>query len=152
MIRGRFSPLDGQLYLGGLFSWAGSRQDQEGGLFRVQYRGGRVNIPTKLHAAEDGIAITFSDPLDRSASVETDRYSVRTWDLKRTKQYGSEHYNERELEIERAELDGDGRTLRLFLPDLKPTWGMEIVCRLKGSDGEEFRRVIHNTVHFLAPR
>jgi hypothetical protein len=152
MIRGRFSPLDGQLYLGGLFSWAGSRQEQQGGLFRVQHRGGRVNMPVGLHATEDGIEITFSDPLDRRASTETDRYSVRTWDLKRTKQYGSEHYNERELEVERAELAEDGRTLRLAIPDLQPTWGMEIICRLKGSDGAEFRRVIHNTVHFLAPR
>ncbi len=48
MIRGRFSPHDGQLYVGGMFSWAGSRQDQEGGLFRVRYKGGRVDMPVAL--------------------------------------------------------------------------------------------------------
>ncbi len=152
MIRGRFSPLDGQLYLGGMFSWAGSRQDQEGGLFRVQYRGGRVDLPLELHAFEDGMDITFSDPLDRESVDQLDRYHVTVWDLKRTEEYGSKHYNERQLSVTSARLADDQRTLQLEIAELEPTWGMEIVCRLQGTDGREFRRVIHNTVHFLTPR
>lgn len=152
MIRGRFSPLDGQLYLGGMFSWAGSRQEQEGGLFRVQYRGARADLPIELHAVDEGIDVTFSDPLDAAAASEVDRYRVKVWDLKRTRNYGSKHFNERELPVSSARLDQDQRTIQLTIPDLKPTWGMEIVCRLKGSDGREFRRVIHNTIHYTSPR
>ena len=152
MIRGRFSPYDGQLYLGGMFSWASSRQEQEGGLFRVKYRGGPVEMPVELHAFQDGIDITFSDPVDRSAVGDLDRYRVTVWDLKRTKEYGSKHYDEHELPVVAAVLADDQRTVRLTIPQLKPTWGMEIVCRLKGNDGREFRRVIHSTVHFTNTR
>jgi hypothetical protein len=135
-----------------MFSWAGSRQEQEGGLFRVHYRGGPVDLPVALHAFEDGIDITLSDPVDRAAVDELDRYKVKTWDLRRTKNYGSKHFNEKELAVTAASLGEDLRTLRLTIPDLQPTWGMEIICRMKGVDGREFRRVIHNTIHFTNER
>jgi hypothetical protein len=150
MIRGRFSPLDGQLYVGGMFSWASSRQEQEGGLFRVAYKGGGIDLPVELRATEAGIDITFSDALDRQTSGQVDRYRVTVWNLKRTKNYGSEHFDERELDVSAAELLDDDQTVRLQIPDLEPTRGMEIVCRLKSADGKEFRRIIHNTIHQLA--
>jgi putative heme-binding domain-containing protein len=152
MIRGRFSPHDGQLYVGGMFSWAGSRQEQEGGLFRVRYKGARVDMPVGLRAVDGGIDLTFTDPLDAAAATDVHRYQVKVWDLKRTKNYGSEHFNERKLPISMAELTNDNKTIRIRIPDLQPTWGMEIACRLKTSEGKEFRRVIHNTVHQLGPR
>ena len=152
MIRGRFSPVDGQLYVGGMFSWAGSRQEQEGGLFRVTYKGGPVDLPIELQANKEGVDIKFSDRLDRPTSEDATRYEVKTWDLKRTKNYGSKHFNERSLKVTTAELLPDGKTVRLAIPDLEPTWGMEIICRLKSPSGNEFRRVIHNTIHHLGER
>lgn len=152
MIRGRFSPHDGQLYVGGMFSWAGSRQEQEGGLFRVRYKGARVDMPIGLRAVEGGAELAFTDPLDSESAADTNHYRVTVWDLKRTKKYGSEHYNERELAVTKAELSREGTTIQLYIPDLKPTWGMEISCRLRTSDGKDFRRVIHNTVHQLGTR
>jgi hypothetical protein len=152
MIRGRFSPLDGQLYVGGMFSWAGSRQEQEGGLFRVRSKGGRVDLPIGLHAFQGQIDITFTDPLDTTAASEIERYQVTAWDLKRTANYGSDHFNERALPIVSAELATDGKTIQLRIPELQPTWGMEIVCRLRTSEGNEIRRVIHNTIHHLSKR
>ncbi len=152
MIRARFSPADGQLYVGGMFSWAGSRQEQEGGLFRVRYKGNRVDLPVGLKALQDGVEITFSDPLDPDAASEPDRFQVTVWDLKRTKNYGSEHFNERKLQVTSAELSDDGTAVRLTIPGLEPTWGMEMICRLRTSDGKEVRRVIHNTIHQLSSR
>ena len=149
MIRGRFSPADGQLYVGGMFSWAGSRQDQEGGLFRVSYKGKPVGMPTKLKAAKGSIDITFSEEIDPTSVTDTGRYQVKAWDLKRTKQYGSKHFNERTLKVASAQLLPDMKTVRLQIPDVAPTWGMEIVCRLQSKNGNEFRRVIHNTIHQL---
>ena len=149
MIRGRFSPSDGQLYLGGMFSWAGSRQEQEGGLFRVSYKGQAVRMPTGLKATEETIDITFSEPLNSESASDTGRYKIKTWDLKRTKNYGSKHFNEKSLNIVAARLLPDGKTVRLTIPELAPTWGMEISCRLEDQQGSEFRRVIHNTVHQL---
>ena len=149
MIRGRFSPADGQLYLGGMFSWAGSRQEEEGGLFRVTYKGNPVSMPTQLKASKETIDITFSEPINPGSVGDTDRYEIKTWDLKRTKNYGSKHYNERSLEVVSAKLLPDMKTIRLTIPEVAPTWGMEIACRLQDQKGKEFRRVIHNTIHQL---
>ena len=152
MIRGRFSPYDGQLYVGGMFSWAGSRQEQEGGLFRVRYKGSRVDLPIGLRAVKGGMEVAFTDSLEAEAATDVKRYQVKVWDLKRTSSYGSEHFNERKLPVKSVLISNDRRTIQIRIPDLQPTWGMEIACRLKTSDGKEFRRVIHNTVHQLGDR
>jgi len=147
MIRGRFSPTDGQLYVGGMFSWAGSRQEQEGGLFRVRYRGGSHQLPIEIHAVDQGVEIKFTEPLDRKTAENPDQYLIKTWDLLRTKNYGSPHLNEASPQVTNATLMEDQRTIRLVIPELKPTRGMEITCNLMDSKGSKFTRVIHNTIY-----
>ena len=147
MIRGRFSPNDGQLYVGGMFSWAGSRQEQEGGLFRIRYRGGSHHLPTEIHARDGAIEITFSEALAPESAKDVGSYQVKTWDLKRTKNYGSPHINEQKREVTSAELLDDQHTVRLSLNDLSATRGMEIICELKDAKGITFKRVIHNTIY-----
>ena len=39
--------------------------------------------------------------------------------------------------------------MRLDIPDLAPTWGMEIKYRVKGTDGRAIAGVIHNTIHTM---
>ncbi len=151
MVRARFSPLDGQMYVGGMFAWASSRNQQEGGLFRVRYKGAPVNMPVDLRVTKDKLRITFSDPIDAESASELDRYSIKVWDLKRTAEYGSDHYNERQLQVESAKLSDDQKTVLISIPELKPTWCMEVVCRLKNREGTEFRRVIHNSIHHFGP-
>jgi hypothetical protein len=48
-----------------------------------------------------------------------------------------------------ATLEDDGRTIRLDLDGLQPTWGMEVRYNLRGSTGKPVRGVLHNTVHRL---
>ena len=42
-----------------------------------------------------------------------------------------------------------GNEVTLTIPDLAPTWGMSIQCKLKGANGEEFQRLIHNSIYKL---
>ena len=135
--RGRFHPNNGQLYGVGMFAWAGS-QKHDVGFFRVRATGKPSWQPLQLEAYTDRLEISFTDPLPKGSTFE-----VKTWDLKRTKSYGSKHYNEKKLSITRAEIDG--KKVRLYTKNLAPTWGMEIKCTL--NNGEE--RIIHNTVHTL---
>jgi hypothetical protein len=94
--------------------------------------------------------ITFSDPLDKDFVEKKAKYGVEIWDLKRTANYGSKHYNQQPLEVTSATLSDDGRTLYLEIEGLRPTWGMEIRCELKGpEDQESVTRVIHNSIHHL---
>ncbi|MFP6765236.1 MAG: DUF6797 domain-containing protein, partial [Planctomycetaceae bacterium] len=56
LIRGRFNPVDGQLYTCGMFAWAGS-QNQPGGFYRVRYTGKPVHLPVGLQARRGGMQL-----------------------------------------------------------------------------------------------
>lgn len=148
VMRGRFHPVDRQLYACGMFAWAGSAT-QPGGLYRIRYTGKPMYLPIGLRARRGAIEIALTDALDAKAAADAGRYAIKTWSLKRTANYGSQHYDEKPLAVDAAELLADGKTVRLRVSELKPTWGMEIVCRLKGADGSEHERVIHNSVFAL---
>jgi putative heme-binding domain-containing protein len=148
IMRGRFHPVDGQLYACGMYAWAGN-QTQPGGFYRVRYTGKPVIAPVGLAARRDGIAITFTGALDRSTATDPSGYSVRVWGLKRSVNYGSEHIDERPLTVRAAKLSADGRTVELAIPSLAPTWCMAITYAIRGAEGSEATGEIHNTIHQL---
>jgi hypothetical protein len=74
---------------------------------------------------------------------------VKTWDLLRSRKYGSKHYNEQTLSVTKAELGKDKKSIKLTIPQIKPTWGMEIQYRVKDDDGKELEGLIQNTIHQL---
>ena len=148
VMRGRFRPKDGHLYCCGMFSWAGN-QVQPGGFYRVRMTGKPVDLPVNLRATTNGVEITFTDALDRAVASDQRNYEIKVWGLQRSKEYGSKHINERTLPTKRASVSLDGRTVRLEVPDLAPTQGMEIKYRLKGTDGRTVANVIHNTIHHM---
>ncbi len=145
IMRGRFHPGNGQLYVCGLVGWA-SNQHQDGGFYRIRYTGHPANMPVALHAERGAFRITFTDELEAAPARNPGNYSVKVWGLKRTENYGSQHYSEHPLSVTAATLAADGRTVRLGIPDLAPTQGMEIKCSLRAKDGTAFSRTIHNTI------
>jgi putative heme-binding domain-containing protein len=148
VMRGRFHPRDGQLYLAGMFAWAGS-QTQPGGLYRLRYTGKPVHLPVELHATRNGMTITFSGLLDAKSAADVTNYRIKSWDLRRTKSYGSKHYNEKPLAVASARLGSDGRTVHLGIPDVAKTWCMEIDYRVRSAAGHAIKGRIHNTIHHL---
>ena len=148
IMRGRFHPGDGQLYCCGMFAWAGNQQ-QPGGLYRIRYTRRPVYLPVKLRARSTEIEVSFSGKLLAESARDVDNYNVRVWDLKRTKNYGSEHYNERQLEVVSARIEPDGQSVLLTIPELKPTWGMEIGYSLEAKEGQTFVGKIHNSIFAL---
>ncbi len=148
VMRGRFHPADGQLYLCGMFAWAGSATTP-GGLYRLRATGQPMHLPVELHATKSGLTLEFTEPLD-AASVKPENIHVKTWGLKRTANYGSEHYDEKQLVIHGTSLSNDGKTLSLDVDALQPTWCMEIHYALKSVDGKIIEGTIHNTIHQLS--
>jgi hypothetical protein len=148
VMRGRFHPANGQLYACGLYAWAGNRQG-DGGFYRVRATGKPAYLPISLHAGLKGVEIQFTDPLARDAAVDPGNYAVKIWSLKRSANYGSKHINEHDMEVTKATLTADNKSVFLEIPGLQPTWCMEIKCTLRGSDGASFTRTIHNTIHQL---
>jgi len=145
IMRGRFHPKDGQLYGCGMFAW-GSNQRQPGGFYRIRKTAKPAHLPIGLNATKTGVKITLSDEVD-PASVKPENFTIKAWNLKRTKSYGSKHYNENELKVTAATLEGN--QLHLTIPDLKPTWGMSIEMTLTDPAGKKITRLIHNSIFKL---
>ncbi|MFK7909361.1 MAG: DUF6797 domain-containing protein [Akkermansiaceae bacterium] len=150
IMRGRFHPGDGQLYGCGMYAWAGNRK-KPGGFYRIRATGNAANLPVGLTAVKSKVTVTFSDALDATSAANTANWTVEAWDLKRTKNYGSKHYNQRQWSVEKAIVSADGKTITLTIPDLAPTWGMSITANVKDQSGKPVKRVIHNTIHRLKP-
>ena len=148
VMRGRFHPLDGQLYLCGMFSWAGSAT-YPGGLYRLRATGQPMDLPVALHATKSSLKLTFTEPLDPS-SLDTKNVQITTWSLKRTAKYGSEHFDEKPLTVRSTSLSADSKTLTLDVADLRPTWCMQIKYAVQSAAKKPVVGVIHNTIHELA--
>ncbi len=151
VMRGRLQPRTGHLYTCGTYAWAGNQQ-RPGGFFRVRLTGKPIHLPVGLSAWRNGISLTFPSKLDPKEAANVRNFLVSTWSLKRTASYGSPHVGEKDLTVSRTSLSKDGKTLFLHLPDLKPTWCMEIGYVLKSVEGQEVVGVIHNTLHALRDR
>ena len=148
VMRPRFHPTDGSLLVCGMYAWAGN-QLQPGGFYRVRWTGKPADLPVGLAAKAGALELTFTDALDPKA-VDARSFDVKVWGLTRGKNYGSKHTDERPLAVATATVLADGKTVRLDLPDLAPTWCMEIKYRLRGADGRAVTGTVHNTIHELA--
>ena len=148
VMRGRFHPQDGQLYLCGMFAWAGAAT-QPGGFYRLRYTGQPVQLPVGLAAKKNGMSLRFSGPLDPETSRDLTHFTAKAWGLRRSANYGSPHLNEHPVAIRSAKLSEDGRELFLEMPEIAPTWCMEIRYALKSADGKPVNGVIHHTIHRL---
>ena len=154
IMRARFHPSNGQLYVCGLVGWS-SNCSKRGGFYRVRYTGKKVHLPVHLSIRKNGIAITFTEPLDKKIAEDVDSYAVEQWTYRWTKNYGSKHYRvsnpkrtgQDEVDVEEAILSKDGKTVFLEIEDLQPVMQMKIQLDLKGKDGTPIRHVIHNTIN-----
>ena len=149
VMRGRFHPGDGQLYLCGMFAWAGNAT-HPGGLYRVRYTERPMELPIGLSAHSWGLEIAFSESLDPESAANIENYGIEAWDLKRSAKYGSEHHNQRSWKVTSALLMPDGKTVRLIVPDIAPTWGMEIRYRTSTVSGKQLTGKIHNSIQRLS--
>jgi putative heme-binding domain-containing protein len=145
VMRGRFHPIDGQLYLCGMFAWAGSAT-HPGGLYRIRVLDKPMYLPTELHVSKSRLKLTFTDPLDPE-SLDVKNMRIKTWSLRRTADYGSKHFDDKTLAIRAATLSTDAKTMTLEVDELQPTWCMEIKYDVRGADGTPVAGVIHNTIH-----
>ena len=149
IMRGRFNSQDGQLYLCGLSAW-GSTQSQLGGLYRIKPTKKPVNVPVEIHATRQGIQLVFASPLQATSVTDLTKFQIKMWDLLRSRKYGSKHYNEKTIQVEKAALGADMKSIFLTIPEIKPTWGMEIKYQLMGLDGKSINGMIQNTIYQLA--
>lgn len=158
LIRGRFNPADGHLYVCGLFAWAGDRT-QPGGFYRVRRTEQPLRVPNAYETASDGIVVRFTSELDPETAADPGNYSMRIWQYVRQASYGSEDYRvldegvgEDDLAIPSATLSEDGRSVFIEMPDILPVQQFHLEMNLRSADGERIREFVHGTIHELGPR
>ena len=146
VMRARFHD-DGQMYACGMHAWGSDQSAKKGGLYRIRATGVAMHLPVGLSAKKQAVEITFTEPLDRESASDPENYLVETWGLRRNAGYGSKRYDEKTLTVAAVELLSDGRTVRLSLPELRPTWCMQIAYGIADAEGDAFNGVIQNTVY-----
>ncbi|WP_235298693.1 DUF6797 domain-containing protein [Portibacter marinus] len=149
VMRGRFNPQDQHLYACGMSAWGTSQLMRGGGLYRIRYTGDVLDVPVELNVAENGVALSFAQELDQSSAMDPENFRIEMWDLKRSKAYGSDRYNRRDLEIADVTLSGDNKSVLLICPDIGPVDVMTITYSMKDREGNQLEGTVQNTIHKL---
>jgi hypothetical protein len=142
VMRARFNPRDGQLYLCGIRAWQ-TRGAQDGIFCRVRYTGKPVAMPCAMHVVRGGLEITFTQPLDPDTANDPDSFAAEQWNYRWTEAYGSPEYSVKnpkkpghdDVTIKSAKLKDDGRTVLLTIPELKPVMQMAVKYDLDTKGG-----------------
>ena len=159
VMRGRFNPHDGQLYVTGLRGWQ-SRAIRDGCLQRVRYTGGPLRLPIDVKTFNNGIKLTFSEPLDPEFAENVDNYFVQQWNYLWSAEYGSPEFSvakpqeqgRDEVDVDSATLMDDGRSVFLEMPNRHPVNQLSISWLLRGlpshaDDGKRFRGTFVHTIN-----
>jgi hypothetical protein len=156
IMRARFNPRDGQLYVSGLNVWQSSAA-KDGCFYRVRYTGKAATVPLELHTTKQGVAITFNRPLDPQAATDAQNFSVERWNYAWTGAYGSPDISVanpkqrgRDLVfIDKLQLSADKRTLLIALPDMAPVMQMRIRYKFPDAEGAIVNQEIYSTINRL---
>jgi glucose/arabinose dehydrogenase len=154
IMRGRFSPKDGQLYVTGLNVWQ-SDAAKFGCFNRVRFTGKSIAQPVVIKTSKSGVSITFTAELDPKAAADRENWSVERWNYKWTGQYGSRDYSVAEpaksikdlVFIDTIKLSADARTVTLDLPGMGPANQVKFTYRIKSADGKNISNEIYQTIN-----
>jgi hypothetical protein len=156
IMRARFNPVDGQLYVTGLKGWQ-TRAAKDGIFQRVRYTGKTVNMPSELHVLKDSLAITFTNPVDPATATDSDNYNIEEWNYIWSSKYGSDDVSRDDpkkkghdtVDIGAMTLSPDHKTLFVKIADLKPVMQMKIVMKIKAADGSPMNWELDNTINVV---
>jgi azurin len=124
--RGRFNQADGQLYVSGMAGW-GTYATADGCFQRVRFTGNSTQLPIGFHIHQNGIRISFAEPIDVTAVQDPTCHFAQAWNYRYSGAYGSPEYSHRSvglrghdvLTIASATVLEDQHSLFLEIPDLQ---------------------------------
>jgi hypothetical protein len=154
VMRGRFHPRDGHLYLAGLRGWQNAAR-RDGCLQRVRYTGNPVYLPVGLAVEPGGLRLTFSRKVDPKRASERARYSLEQWNYRWTAEYGSDDWSvarpDRKghdpVPVESATVSEGGREVFLRVRGLRPVMQMKVAYDLKAADGQPLKGDLYLTIN-----
>ena len=156
LMRARFSPVDGQLYVGGLKGWQ-TNGVKDGAIHRVRYTGKSVTMQESLHVSKRGITIGFTGALDKKTASDVQNWAVTQYNYLWTSSYGSAEYKVSKpeekgndtVQIQSVKLSEDGKSVFLEINGLVPVMQMRIKMNVKAVDGSRVPDDISSTINVV---
>ena len=143
IMRARFHPVDGQLYLCGLRGW-GTSAVKDGQFCRVRYTGNKTPIPVGYRVVHGGLEFTFSEALDK-VSAEDDENWAGTWSEALKKTPSAKELQE--MPITSVRLAADRKTVTISLDKMRAVPNFALQYRLKAADGSKVSGELNGTIH-----
>ena len=154
VMRGRFNPKDGHLYLTGLRGWQ-TAAVRDGCFQRVRQTGEPFHLPAATSVHADGIRITFNTALDKAAAQDVENWSLEQWNYRWSSAYGSKDWSVKNPEqsgrdtvtVRRAELSADARSVFLRVEGVQPVHALAIKYNLDTAAGTNFKGDLYLTIN-----
>jgi putative heme-binding domain-containing protein len=147
--RGKFSPKDGQLYVSGMAGW-GSYTPDDGCFHRVRYTGEPVQLPRSFHIHENGILVSFTQPIDPKQAAQLQNQFADAWNYRYGPGYGSPEMAPSHPNVvghEALDVTGlhiiDEKTVFVELPDLQPVNQLHLLLQVDASQPQEMFITAH---------
>ena len=156
IMRARFNPSDGQLYVCGLRGWQ-TNGARDGAFQRVRHVGKPVVMAMGYAVTKDGIDLTFSQPLDQTEAENVENWSLQQFNVLWSATYGSPEISVADptrqardpVTVAKATLKADGKTVSLTIPGIRPVHCLVIKPRIATADGTAVTAQINATIHVV---
>lgn len=155
LMRARFNPGDGQLYVTGLKGWQTNAGREARSAPRPPYRPADAHagrVPRPRERAFDHVR----HALDKASATDVENWDIEQWNYKWTGNYGSPEFSVKDptkakhdvVEVKKVTLSEDGKTV--FLETAEPLVAanqMRIRGNVKDATGKEGKWEIYNTIN-----
>jgi putative heme-binding domain-containing protein len=147
--RGRFNPKDGQLYVSGMNGW-GSYTPDDGCFQRVRYTGDPVQLPRGFHVHENGVLISFTQPIETKTIADVANHFAQAWNYRYSPGYGSPEFapcHAGAVGHESLRIAGvhpiDATTVFVELPALQPVNQLHLLLQVDQGRPQELFITVH---------
>jgi glucose/arabinose dehydrogenase len=137
---------DGSLFVGGTNRGWGSRGPKKFAVERLAWTG---KVPFEIHemrAKPDGFELTFTRPVDPETAGKAESYGLKTFTYIYQAAYGSPEVDATTPKVEKAEVSGDRRSVRLRVDGLQEGHVHDLTA--KGVRSAEGRPLLHPQAYY----
>lgn len=141
---------DGSMFVGMTNRGWGSIGRRPWGLQRLVYTGVLPFEIKEMRATPNGFELEFTKPVDVDVANDVASYAMESYTYERWEKYGSPEIQRQAIAVESATVAADGRTVRLVVTGLRPTYVHELT--LINFTDEAGNEILHDKAYYTLNR